>query len=126
MPLPARPSLGHWESTDKNTQVSRVADPNSFDTDPDPDPAFQAEQGTDPDPDPAFQAEQGTDPDPDPDPIWIQAFDDQKLYKKITAEKNLVFFDQKLQLTFAQAFIKTSKLQKKPSALKREHPALQT
>jgi hypothetical protein len=42
----------------------------------------------------------------DLDPIRIQGFDDQKL-KKLTAKK------------------KTSKLQKKPSALKRKHPALQ-
>jgi hypothetical protein len=39
--------------------------------------------------------------DPDPDPIQIQGFNDQKLKKKITAEKLFfIFFDQKLQFTY--------------------------
>jgi hypothetical protein len=36
-----------------------------------------------------------------------------------------LFFDPKLQLTYPYASIKTSKLQEKPSALRREHPANQ-
>jgi hypothetical protein len=44
---------------------------------------------------------------------------------KNTAEKNLTFFDQKLQSTYPYAFSRTSKVQEKLSALKREHPALQ-
>ncbi len=48
------------------------------------------------DPDPAFQG----NPDPDPDPIQIQDFEDQKLKKKI---KMKIFYNQKLQFTYAQA-----------------------
>jgi hypothetical protein len=45
--------------------------------------------------------EANTDPDTDPDPIRIQGFNDQNLFKKITAEKeNKNFFDQKLQFTY--------------------------
>jgi hypothetical protein len=33
--------------------------------------------------------EANTDPDTDPDPIRIQGFNDQKLRKKITAEKKI-------------------------------------
>jgi hypothetical protein len=40
-----------------------------------------------------------TNTDPDPDPIRIQGFNDQNL-KKITAEKKLNFFVQKLQFTY--------------------------
>jgi hypothetical protein len=59
-------------------EKSRVSDPYSFFTDPDPE-----------------------DPDTDPDPIRIQGFNDQKLRKKITAEKKIkFFFDQKLQFTY--------------------------
>jgi hypothetical protein len=44
---------------------------------------------------------------PDPDPIRIQGFNDQKLKKKITAEKIFIFFfDQKLQFTYRWASIK--------------------
>ncbi len=59
-----------------------------------------------PDPDPACQV--------NPDPVRIQFFDDQKFKKNNTAENFFLFFK------------KTSKLhvQEKPSALKREHPAL--
>jgi hypothetical protein len=58
-------------------------------------------------------------PNPHPDSIQIQTFDDKTLKKKNTAENFLLsFFDQKLQLVL-------SKLYEKPSALKREHPALQ-
>jgi hypothetical protein len=61
--------------------------------------------------DPAFQV------NPDPDPIRTQSFDDRQKPK----ERNIAeffsssFFDQKLQLLI-------SKLQEKPSTLKREHP----
>jgi hypothetical protein len=54
---------------------------------------------------------QNTDPDP--------RFDDQKLKKKKYSK-----FGQK-QFTHPQASMRTSKLKKKPSALKRENPALQ-
>ncbi len=43
---------------------------------------------------------------PDPDLIRIQGFNVQKLRKKITAKKNLIFWDQKLQFTYPQASIK--------------------
>jgi hypothetical protein len=67
-----------------------------------------------------------TDPDRDPIRIRIQGFNDQKLKKKITAEIFYYFFwDQKLQFTHPYASIRTSKLQKKPSALKGSHPTLQ-
>jgi hypothetical protein len=56
--------------------------------------------------DPAFQV------NPDPDPIRIQGLDDQKLKKKYT---DLI----------KSCNLLMSKLQEKPSALKREHPALQ-
>jgi hypothetical protein len=46
---------------------SRVSDPYSFFTDPDPDPV-------------------------DPDPIRIQGFNDQKLKKNNSRKKNLIFF----------------------------------
>ncbi len=56
-------------------QATRVSDPHSFD--PDPDPAFRLETN------------------PDPDPIRVQGFNDQKLKKKKTVEKNIIFvFDQ--------------------------------
>jgi hypothetical protein len=58
------------------------------------------------------------DPDSDSDPIRIQGFDDQILKKKKTAENYFFFSYQILQFTIP-------KLQEKPSALKREHPALQ-
>ncbi len=45
----------------------------------------------------------------DPDPVWIQDFDDQKNWKKIIPGHSE----------------RTSKLQEKPSALRREHQALQ-
>ncbi len=49
-----------------------------------------------------------------------------KTKEKKTAEKfSHLFFDQKLQFTYPKASIKTSKLQEKPSAIKREHPTLQ-
>ncbi len=49
----------------------------------------------------------------DPDPIWIQGFDDKKL-KNVQRKKKL-FWNKNYY-----------KLHKKPSALKREHSALQT
>jgi hypothetical protein len=66
------------ETPDKILQnlSNRVADPHSFH----------------PDPDPAFQAEYRSGSNTNPDPIRIQGFNDQKLKKKITAEKNLNFF----------------------------------
>ncbi len=58
-----------------------------------------------------------------PDPaIRIQGFDDQKLKKekyRYRTEFFKAFFDYKWQVTYVQA-------QEKPSALKREHPELQT
>jgi|LakMenEpi03Aug12_release.lakeMendotaPanAssembly.Ray.scaffolds.fasta_scaffold2289726_1 hypothetical protein len=50
--------------------------------------------------------------------IQIQGFN------KFTAE-NYYFFDQKLQFTYLWTSIKDSKLQVKPQALERQHPALQ-
>jgi hypothetical protein len=51
--------------------------------------------------------------------------------QKFKEKKNLVqlkffkkLFDQKLQFTYPCAPQETSKLQEKPSAIKREHPAL--
>jgi hypothetical protein len=44
--------------------------------------------------------------------------------KKFTAEKNYIFY-QKLQFTYPYASIKDVQVTKKPSALKKEHPALQ-
>jgi hypothetical protein len=55
-----------------------------------------------------------------PDPIQIQAFDDQKLRKKITAE---IFFHFLGIKTTIYLSLGPTKLQTKPSALKREHPA---
>ncbi len=63
------------------------------------------------DPDPAFQV------NPDQDQIRIQCIDDQKLKKKYSWNLKKIFFDQGLhkgRLSY----------QEKPSALKREHPAL--
>jgi hypothetical protein len=72
-------------------------------------------RAVDTDPDPAFQV------NPDPNPIRIQGFD-EKIKKKNTAENfSKYYFDQKLQFTYVQA---TGELEK-PSALKKEHPALQ-
>ncbi len=47
-----------------------------------------------------IRMEANTDTDPDPDPIRIQGFNDQKLKKKNSWKKNLIFFDQKLQFTY--------------------------
>jgi hypothetical protein len=55
--------------------------------------------------------------DPDPDLIRIKGFDDQKL-KKITVEKI-----KNCNLLIPRPPQRMSKLQEKPSALKREHPA---
>jgi hypothetical protein len=60
-----------------------------------------------------------------PDPIRIQGFNDQKL-KKNTAEKKVNFFWIKnYNLPIPRPPLRTPKLQKKPSALKRGHPTLQ-
>ncbi len=69
-------------------------DPDSFNPDTDPDPAYQV--------------------NPDPDPIRIQGFDEQKLKKKYSW--NYIFFIQNCNLLM-------SKLQKH-STLKLEHLAL--
>ncbi len=60
--------------------LGRVADPHSFHPDPDPDPGFRLNTGS------------GSNSYPDPDPIRIQGFNDPKMEKKITAEKNFFFF----------------------------------
>jgi hypothetical protein len=62
--------------------------------------------------------------DPDLDPIRIQGFDDQKL-EKIYSLKNSIFLIKNYNLPITRPLERTSKLQKKPSAFKREHPALQ-
>jgi hypothetical protein len=52
----------------------------------------------------------------------ILGFDDQKLRKKIYSWNFYIyFFDQKLQFTYPRPPQRTPK----PSALKRDHPALQ-
>jgi hypothetical protein len=56
----------------------------------------------------------------DPDLIRIQGLDDQKLKKKYTAEIFYISFLKK------NCNLLMSKLQEKPSALKREHPAPDT
>jgi hypothetical protein len=58
--------------------------------------------------------------DPDPDPIRIQGFKDQKL--KIYTR---FFWIKNYNLPIPRNPEMTSKLQKKPSAFKIEHPALQ-
>ncbi len=63
--------------------------------------------------------------DPDPDPIWIQGFTDQKLEKNYNWKK-FNFFGSKTTIYLSLGLHKPSKLQKKPSAFKREDPALQT
>jgi hypothetical protein len=61
----------------------------------------------------------------DPDPIRIQGFADQKL-KKFTADKKLTtFWIKNCNLPISRPLLRTSKQQKKPSALKREQTALQ-
>jgi len=79
---------------------SRVADPYSFDTDPDP--AFKAE----------YRSGSGS-----------RGFDEQKTKKNYSWKKILIFFIN-YNLPIPRPPYRTSKLQKKPSALKREHPAL--
>jgi hypothetical protein len=55
-----------------------------------------------------------------------RGFDDQNLRKNVTAEKKLNFsWIKNYNLPIPGPTLMTSKLQKKPSALKREHPALQ-
>ena len=54
----------------------------------------------------------------------IQGFETQKL-KKIYSWKSYIFFINNCNLPIPSPPWRTSKLQKKPSALKREHPALQ-
>jgi hypothetical protein len=64
--------------------------------------------------------------DPDPDPIRIQGFKDQKWKKKLLLTKKLNFFWIKnYNLPIPRPPYRKSKLQKKPSALKRGHPTLQ-
>ncbi len=57
--------------------------------------------------------------DPNPDPIQTQGFDDQKLRGK---KYSRIFFDL---LLIKSCNLLMSKLHEKPSALKREYPALQ-
>jgi hypothetical protein len=54
----------------------------------------------------------------DPDSIRIQGFDDQKLKKKIKLKFSFLFLIKNINVLM-------SKPQEKPSALKRERPALQ-
>jgi hypothetical protein len=57
----------------------------------------------------------------DPDPIRIHGIDDQKLENKFTAGKKIHFFKIKnYNLPKPRPPSRTSKLQKKPSALKKE------
>jgi len=67
----------------------------------------------DKDPVPAFQV----NPDPDTDPV-------QKIEEK-TAEFLYIFFDQNCNSHIPRPSQRLSKLQEKPSAFRREHPALQ-
>jgi hypothetical protein len=62
--------------------------------------------------------------DPDPDPIRIRIQSGSRVFSK-NLQLKIFFFLLKQQFTYPWAFIKDSKLQKKPSGLKREHPALQ-
>ncbi len=59
-----------------------------------------------------FAYDRAVDPDPDTDPIWIQGLMTKNWRKKNT---DLI----------KNCNLLMSKLQEKPSALKREHPALQ-
>ncbi len=59
----------------------------------------------------------------DPDPIRTQSFDNQKL-KKCTSKKFCIFF-KNYHLLVPRPLGTPSRLQKTPSAPKREHPALQ-
>jgi hypothetical protein len=70
----------------------------------------------DPDPDQAFQVNRIRYR------IRIQGFDDQKNEKKCFF---YIFFIKNLNLLILRPSYRTSKLQEKPSALKRDHPALQ-
>ncbi len=74
-----------------------------------------------------FRMDTNPDPDPDPDPIRIQGFKDQKLKKNCSWKKNKKFFWSKtvIYLSLGLHKVPMSKLQKKPSALKRGHPTLQ-
>ncbi len=56
--------------------------------------------------------------------FWTQGFDDQKL-EKIYSWKKWIFFDKNFNLVIPRSPYRTHKLQEKPSALKKEHPALQ-
>jgi len=58
-----------------------------------------------------------------PQGIRIQGFDDQN-WKKISAER-IFFLIKNYNLSIPWPPLRTSKLQKKPSALKRGHPTLQ-
>jgi hypothetical protein len=58
---------------------------------------------------------------PDPDP----GFDDVKLKKIYSWKLIFIFFIKTCHLLSPRPPLKTPKVQEKPSALKREHPALQ-
>ncbi len=95
-----------------------VSDPHWFNADPDtdPDPAFFLI--ADPDSGSGFRIRI---PDPDPDP----GFDDLKLKKCTTRNIIFIFLVKNCNLLIPRPPKRTPKLQEKPSAHKREHPALQ-
>ncbi len=76
------------------------------------------------DPDPAFFV------NADPDPAFFQCGSGSRVlitknWKKFTAEKLIIFVDQKLQFTYPKASKKDVQATEKSASLKREHPALQ-
>jgi hypothetical protein len=56
---------------------------------------------------------------------YIQGFDDLKLGKKLQLKRNWTFLIKNCNLHIPRPPYRTFKLQKKPSVLKWEHPALQ-
>ncbi len=63
--------------------------------------------------------------DPDPDPIRIQGFNDQKLKKNYNWKKGKFFGIKNYNSPIPRTPLRTSKLQKKLSALKKGHTTLQ-
>jgi hypothetical protein len=68
---------------------------------------------------------------PDPDPIWIQGFNDQKMKKKITAEKNYINLGSKTTIYLSLASIKNVQVteedfrsQKRPSNTSKHEPLI--
>ncbi len=78
-------------------------------SDPDPAKSFGSFRGVS-DPDPAFQAENRSGSNLDPGFWWLE------IEKNLQLKKKYIFLDLKLQFTSVK--------DKKPSAHKREHPAL--